>query len=178
MLGRTFLTFWLACGLAAPAAWAHGPDRVRATPIRVRGDVPRSGWVRPKPDLEIAMRDLARIRFDEGSYRLHPRMQRPLHHAANILDRHPDVVVYIVGHTDERGSLRDNRALALRRAHAVAAHLARFGVSERRIVVVPFGEAGPLVRRHDARAWAANRRVELCLVEHDRRLVPPRRRPL
>lgn len=167
LLGTTLLFLVLA---AMPAAWARAPEARR---FEVATGIPSAGRATMKRDLEIAMRDLHRIRFDEGSYAMSPRLPPRLRHAARILSRHADVVVYVTGHSDERGAFRENRALALRRAHAVAAYLARFGVDERRIVVVPYGEARPESPRHDAIGWAANRRVELCLVEFDRRLVTP-----
>jgi outer membrane protein OmpA-like peptidoglycan-associated protein len=64
-------------------------------------------------------------------------------------------VVTVTGHTDARGSSAYNRALALRRARAVAAVL---GGATR---IVGAGESQPVASNRHARGRARNRRVEI-----------------
>src|ERR1700722_5382215 len=48
---------------------------------------------------------------------------------AELLKTHPDYKVTIVGYADQRGSDRQNDALSLRRANAVAQFLQKYGAS-------------------------------------------------
>ena len=69
--------------------------------------------------------------------------------------------VVVEGHTDERGTIEYNLALAERRAEAVKTYLVDAGVAEGRIETVSFGEEQPAVMGDDESAWAQNRRAEL-----------------
>lgn len=71
------------------------------------------------------------------------------------------VRVRVEGHTDERGSAEYNLALGQRRAQAVVSVLKSYGVAERQIDVVSYGEEKPKVKGHNEAAWAQNRRVDI-----------------
>ena len=80
---------------------------------------------------------------------------------ADYLIAHPDTVVTLVGHTDERGSREYNLALGERRAQAVAQVMYLQGVAKEQVEIISFGEERPAVPGHDEEAWRLNRRVEL-----------------
>jgi peptidoglycan-associated lipoprotein len=71
------------------------------------------------------------------------------------------VRVRVEGHTDERGSAEYNLALGQRRAQAVVSVLKSYGVAERQMDVVSYGEEKPKVKGHNEAAWAQNRRVDI-----------------
>jgi outer membrane protein OmpA-like peptidoglycan-associated protein len=81
--------------------------------------------------------------------------------AARVLGNYPDMPVVLVGHTDSRGSEGYNYDLGYRRAVAVMAALARYGVSPARMSVQSEGEQQPIDDNYSARGRARNRRVEL-----------------
>jgi len=79
----------------------------------------------------------------------------------HYLQGSPQVRVRVEGHTDERGSAEYNLALGQRRAQAVVSVLKSYGVAERQIDVISYGEEKPKVKGHNEAAWAQNRRVDI-----------------
>lgn len=82
-------------------------------------------------------------------------------HYAQVLMDNPEKTVKLEGHTDERGSPEYNLALGEKRAKAVAQVMMLFGVNEKRIEVISFGEEQPAALEHTEEAWTLNRRVEI-----------------
>ena len=73
--------------------------------------------------------DLDTIHFDFGSWDVetsqYPLLERVARIINRIIDRHPDEMLLIEGHTDAVGSDEDNLSLSDRRAEAVAEILTR-----------------------------------------------------
>jgi outer membrane protein OmpA-like peptidoglycan-associated protein len=67
----------------------------------------------------------------------------------------------ITGHTDERGSKPKNAELSKERAEVVREFLIEGGAPPEKIIAEGKGESVPLDPRHNEKAWAKNRRVEL-----------------
>jgi outer membrane protein OmpA-like peptidoglycan-associated protein len=102
------------------------------------------------------------IHFDFNKSDTKPESAPALREISTLLKERPELNIYVVGHTDNVGSLEFNMQLAEARAKAVADELNRnYGVDRNR--VEPHG-VGPLVPRTtngtDA-GRAKNRRVEL-----------------
>lgn len=71
---------------------------------------------------------------------------------------------YLVGgHTDNRGSAANNRALSRERAQAVVEYLVDAGVPTRRLTAVGHGESRPIISNRSERGRARNRRVDFRL---------------
>jgi hypothetical protein len=81
--------------------------------------------------------------------------------AARILANNPDIVVTLVGHTDDKGSDAYNYGLGLRRAQAVRRELERNGVSPSRLLEDSMGETQPIADNATGSGRARNRRVEI-----------------
>lgn len=77
---------------------------------------------------------------------------------ADGLMAHPDLVVIVEGHCDERGTREYNLALGERRANAIRDLMIALGVEPARIGTISYGKERPAVAGHNAEAWAANRR--------------------
>jgi peptidoglycan-associated lipoprotein len=77
---------------------------------------------------------------------------------ADGLLAHPDLVVVVEGHCDERGTREYNLALGERRANAIRDVLVALGVDPARVGTISYGKERPAVSGHDPEAWAANRR--------------------
>jgi outer membrane protein OmpA-like peptidoglycan-associated protein len=75
------------------------------------------------------------------------------------------VFVEIQGHTDNRGSEPANEILGLRRAEAVRNYLHDKGIPLNLIEVISFGEAKPVAGNNSSEGRAANRRVEVLVLE-------------
>jgi outer membrane protein OmpA-like peptidoglycan-associated protein len=76
-----------------------------------------------------------------------------------------DAAFEVASHTDDRGDAAVNRTLSQRRAELVAAELVRSGVAAERLRSVGYGSAQPLAAGHDPDARAANRRLELRVID-------------
>jgi peptidoglycan-associated lipoprotein len=81
-------------------------------------------------------------------------------HAA-YLASHPNVMVTLEGHCDERGSPEYNIALGEQRARSIANTLRFQGASDGQMQIVSFGEEKPADLGGGESAWAKNRRVEI-----------------
>jgi outer membrane protein OmpA-like peptidoglycan-associated protein len=106
--------------------------------------------------------DLDDINFESGSWEITsdqmPRLERLARAVNRVLDRLPDEVFLIEGHTDAVGSDEDNLTLSDRRAEAVAAALSQaFDVPPENLVTQGYGEQ--FLKIDTQAAERANRRV-------------------
>jgi OmpA-OmpF porin, OOP family len=76
-----------------------------------------------------------------------------------------DAAFEVASHTDDRGDGGVNRTLSQRRAELVAAELVRLGVAAERLRSVGYGFAQPRAAGDDPAARAANRRLELRVID-------------
>ena len=94
--------------------------------------------------------------FDEDA--LDAQARAKLQRQADFILRRPDVRFAVTGHTDKVGNPGYNRALGMRRAKRVVAHLVSLGVDPRQLeAMVSLGEERPVVRTEDRER--RNRRV-------------------
>ena len=85
---------------------------------------------------------------------------------AATLQGNPSIeLIEIQGHTDERGSDTYNLDLSDRRAASVKQYLVDHGVDEKRLTSQGYGETQPLIREHNEKAWAKNRRVAFLILK-------------
>jgi peptidoglycan-associated lipoprotein len=91
---------------------------------------------------------------------------------AAVLAANPNVRVRIEGHADQRGSTEYNLALGQRRAEAVRAFLANYGIDPERFTTVSFGKERPLVEGDDEESWSRNRRAEFGIIGGQVTVVP------
>ncbi|HEY8611038.1 MAG TPA: OmpA family protein, partial [Roseomonas sp.] len=71
--------------------------------------------------------------------------------------------IEVAGHADRSGTPQYNQRLSQRRAEAVAAELARRGISRPQMSIQACGESRPLVPTADGVREPQNRRVEIVL---------------
>lgn len=93
------------------------------------------------------------------------------HHSFGFLDRIAfaarqcrDVRLEISGHTDADGDERANQALSERRAEAVTAYMVAAGVRPDSVIAIGYGEARPVADNETDTGKAANRRIEIRVV--------------
>lgn len=123
----------------------------------------------PRFERDALAHDLEELTVD-GDVLFAYRSATILDGGAEILDRvaelvaaHPDFGIYVDGHADATGEDEYNRALSLRRAEAVVAHLVDRGVTAGRLLARGFGESRPRAPNDTPEGRAANRRVEFTL---------------
>jgi OOP family OmpA-OmpF porin len=104
---------------------------------------------------------LKKVHFGFDSSELDAAAQRKLDETAEMLARHPHLMVEIAGHADSRGPGDYNLALSERRAEAVRRYLEQKGIDPARMTARGYGESRPVASNDTATGQAENRRVEL-----------------
>lgn len=116
---------------------------------------------------EIAIRGsvaLYGVYFDFDQAVVKPESDPELAVVSEYLKNNPDVKLYVVGHTDDAGSLEYNIELSRRRATAVVAKLTTdYGIDEDRLIAQGVGPLAPKTTNESEDGRAKNRRVELVL---------------
>ena len=96
--------------------------------------------------------------FDVNSSTLRAQDQQTLSDDAAFLKAHPELMVTIEGHADERGTANQNFGLSNRRAEQVKTFLIAKGVSRDRIATLPHSDTSDCAE-HDEACWQKNRRA-------------------
>jgi OOP family OmpA-OmpF porin len=102
------------------------------------------------------------IHFASDSATLKPSSDDTLVQMAKMLKQHPAMKVYIVGHTDDTGTLSHNLVLSQQRAQAVDdALIQRYHIKGSRLAAKGVASYAPVASNADAAGRALNRRVEM-----------------
>jgi outer membrane protein OmpA-like peptidoglycan-associated protein len=104
------------------------------------------------------------LRFDSGKSAIAPPYRAILNRVAGVLTPLKGYSIYVYGYTDDSGTKEHNLELSASRARAVRAALVKAGVDPSLITTKGFGKSKLLVRDTNAKAQAANRRVEIAIV--------------
>jgi outer membrane protein OmpA-like peptidoglycan-associated protein len=120
----------------------------------------RSGRATPsvRPQEKLALRG---VRFEYNEAKLRTEDEPLLDEAADTLQAHPNVAVYVDGYCDGIGKEAYNQKLSEQRAQAVADYLAGKGIDASRLIPRGFGQANPVASNKTDDGRAQNRRVEL-----------------
>jgi len=158
-----------------------GYDAARADSIRLANErAERERAEQERLERERLERETAAARevlteiifFEYDSDQITGQAEETLRLKAAVLAANPEVRLRIEGHADQRGSTEYNLALGQRRAEAVRAFLANYGVDPDRFTTVSYGKERPLVEGEDEEAWARNRRAEFGIVGGRVTVVP------
>jgi len=121
----------------------------------------------PEPAAEevVASLDLSGVNFESGTAELRSDAFATLDEAAAALAGVTDVLIEVQGHTDGEGDANLNQALSEARAAVVAEYLVANGVDPALLTAKGYGEAEPIDDNGTEQGRAANRRVELVVIE-------------
>ena len=115
-------------------------------------------------ELRNAMK-LNAISFDSNGADITPDSDGVLDRLVAAVQRCPDAVVEVGGHTDSGGSASKNMDLSKARAQAVVDYLASAGVLRERMSAVGYGDTRPIASNSTDDGKARNRRIEFILRE-------------
>jgi outer membrane protein OmpA-like peptidoglycan-associated protein len=101
------------------------------------------------------------IYFDTGSATIKPESDPALVEMAKLLQNSPSLKAYVVGHTDNVGTLELNLKLSADRADAVVKALVARGIAPGRLKAAGVGPYSPVGSNATDQGKALNRRVEL-----------------
>jgi peptidoglycan-associated lipoprotein len=103
------------------------------------------------------------VHFAFDSYAVDRQNASMLKGITAYLLAHPDMMVVLEGHCDERGTEAYNLALGEHRALSVRKLLIMGGVSPKRLFTSSYGATKPVDATHSEDAWTRNRRCEFLL---------------
>lgn len=112
---------------------------------------------------ELIVRMPQDILFPVSGFTVTPALEADLRVLAGSLNRYPNSVVTVTGHTDSTGSAAYNQTLSERRAESVAAVLRASGVNPARVRTVGAGENAPIASNLTEEGRALNRRVDITI---------------
>lgn len=101
------------------------------------------------------------ILFETGKSTLKDESKHELSLISDYLKKHPSVNIYVVGHTDDSGSLELNMELSKNRARSVVDYLSADGVPSSRITAEGVGPFAPVTTNETEKGKKLNRRVEI-----------------
>ncbi len=102
---------------------------------------------------------------DDELLRDYAPYQKGIRVLQSYLAQHPSCGLKLEGHVDQRKSSEYSFGLAQRYADSVQKYLVSQGFDPARIIAVSYGKENPVDLRHNSRAWAKNRRVEIRLYQ-------------
>jgi peptidoglycan-associated lipoprotein len=138
---------------SAPEPTIQGDE----TPDPLAGDLQEANEYATRQGL------LGDVFFDYDQYELRQDARDRLAQNARFLNEHPQFVVTIEGHADERGTNDYNLALGERRANAAKAYLVTLGVAETRLRTLTYGEERPFCGESSESCWRMNRRAHFTI---------------
>ncbi|MEA3470700.1 MAG: OmpA family protein [Thermodesulfobacteriota bacterium] len=104
--------------------------------------------------------------FDFDKYDIKPAYNNLLDEIGTVLkEQLPEILILIMGHTDNSGSEKYNINLSLKRAEAISQNLKESGIDSSRIVIRGYGEKNPATSNKTEEGRILNRRVEMIGVE-------------
>src|SRR6266404_305857 len=109
--------------------------------------------------------DSKSIRFDFDKANVRPEYRDILNRIAGILMTLKGYTIAVYGYTDDIGTQTYNLQLSRRRAEAVRDFLVQTGISPTIMSTKGFGKSDPRIPSNSEQARAANRRVEIAIVD-------------
>ncbi|MEQ8755448.1 MAG: OmpA family protein [Coleofasciculus sp. G1-WW12-02] len=115
----------------------------------------------PPVQQPLTLRVPRNIHFALDRSDISPESAAILDQVAAVLQEYPFLTVELQGHTDPRGNVAYNQALANRRALAVRNYLLRQGIAPERMTIRSFGETQRRTTGSGVVDYARDRRVEI-----------------
>ena len=160
-------------GESVPVDWYIMDDPSNALSLRMAFGKDKLQIVRisfpvanPNDALERSLSESKRavvygINFDFNSATIKPESEKELLSIVAVMNKNPQWVLRVDGHTDNIGSAAQNQDLSARRAAAVRVALVERGISEKRLLTAGYGASVPKDTNTTLEGRARNRRVEL-----------------
>ncbi|MGD8592112.1 MAG: OmpA family protein [Gammaproteobacteria bacterium] len=117
--------------------------------------------------LVVEVVTLEGVYFKTGSDQLNENAKKLLRSISHTLKENPKMRIEVAGHTDNTGSDTANHSLSIRRARSAKKQLIDLGVSASTLTIKGYGDSKPVASNETSQGRAANRRVELRIVEID-----------
>jgi peptidoglycan-associated lipoprotein len=167
-------TFVVGCRKKAPVTAAAIPPpappvALAAAPPPPAAEAPPAydPWSGDLDSLNAYIREhglLADVYFDYDRAELRQDAREQLAKNGRFLAEHPDLVVAIEGHCDERGTNAYNLALGQSRAYVAKEYLGQLGAGAQRLQTISYGKERPVCGEEHEDCWWRNRRARFVVV--------------
>ncbi len=138
----------------------------RETPGEAGSSIPGISYFRDPNTVPQLAGVFRTIYFDYDSSLIKGQANlQAIHQIADFMRRHPNLYIFIEGHTDERGPQAYNLALGMRRSNAVRNLLISEGVSPDNLFTISYGKERPVVLEKHEEGFSRNRRAEFKIYE-------------
>lgn len=107
---------------------------------------------------------LTNVQFETGSASLTKLSTYELENLSAAMQKYPNLVIQVAGHTDNTGDADANVLLSQQRADAVKDYVMNKGISESRIQAVGYGQTKPIEDNETDAGRKANRRTEFTII--------------
>jgi peptidoglycan-associated lipoprotein len=107
---------------------------------------------------------LGDVYFEYDRAELREEARQRLAKNGRFLNEHPDFVVSIEGHCDERGTAAYNLALGQSRGYSAKEYLGQLGTDPARLQTISYGRERPICNESDENCWWRNRRAHFVVV--------------
>jgi peptidoglycan-associated lipoprotein len=142
---------------------AKGPGGTRDASARVTvNPAPAAKVLTPQPsEKDLFAKNVRDLYFNYDKYDIRPDEVNVANSDAKFLGQHPEIVIMVEGHCDDRGSEEYNLALGANRANSLKDSLVRQGVKGDRIKTISYGKERPFCTVDNEQCWQENRRDHL-----------------
>lgn len=108
---------------------------------------------------------LKHVQFELNSAELTAGSTTELDKAVNAMNKYPTLRIEISAHTDSSGEASYNQQLSEKRASSVREYMVSQGITKDRMEVKGYGEEKPVADNNTREGRAANRRVEMKVLD-------------
>jgi OOP family OmpA-OmpF porin len=136
---------------------AGGPDSKNGCPIEKSIDLAEKKYT----SIETLNLLTNQIKFKSGNYNFTQDTYPILIAIVELMSKKLDIKYKLIGHTDSKGSFKDNRILSKVRANAVRNYLVDSGIRLENLQTLGLGESDPVDSNLTPEGRAKNRRVEI-----------------
>lgn len=107
--------------------------------------------------------ELKHVLFEQGRADLVQGSERELNLVVEMMQEHPDINIFLAGHTDNQGKAALNVKLSFDRVETVKKYLVENGINEKRISGKGYGGTKPIASNDNVISRRRNRRVEFTI---------------
>lgn len=148
-----------------PAKFLLDPAEANADRKVIKEIELKKGSAAPTHAVGHVMR-LENLIFQQSKARIEPASYEELDVLVDMLRNSSKMVIQLEGHTDYMGPAKQNLDLSEKRVLAVKDYLISKGIAKTRIKTKAFGGTKPLSKDDTPEAHAANRRVEVRILQN------------
>ena len=153
----SFFSTWLYVDVLKPAT----TKQVEAQPVteiqNTEADTLTKFYASMPKDLTIC------FEFDNCKFETDQQTDSSIAEFDKWLDKYPDYMLSVTGHTDFVGTTEYNQALGLERAQVVAKYLKLKGIPADKMLIASKGKEQPVAKNIFSEGRAKNRRTEITI---------------